>query len=715
MNYLQDARKLQKEGKLTEAIALYRKGIAFNPTFSWYYHHLGECLAEMGNLDEAIASYRQAIELDPNSATFYHKLGSTLATNRDFEAARIALISALKFNKNLDTVHYELGTIFTKQGLLNEAIASYENAIKINPNYREFYSRLGAVLSKQKKWGKAVAAYRRAIEINPSSFEDIYSLGKTLEKQEKFKQAIASYRQAIKLNPNIAALHQRLGNSLKKLRRPQGAIASYKRAIELDPKRVAVRRQLARTFQELGRLGPAIKAYRHLVEMDGNNPDNYYNLGLLLAKQNKISEAISCYLECIKIDANYKQFYQSLGDILKELGNLEAAEACYQEKLSEDLWEKLNLWAEKKDWEITSISDPNNNFTQIKIHPATEISFSPPKTLEAKIHHHLSDEKLISPETFVAVIPDGRVWEYKINFAVITSENKLLEEATRRKKYSEDLIMSSPKMPPVFKIDGTVAAILGPNNYFTWICQVIPQIELLRRSGIEMETIDKFAIHFSNKSFEKQTLNLVGIPQEKIVSLADNHHIQASKLIVPSPLVTQEPIHVRIPEWSYEFLKREFLAGKDLENIPKKRRIYISRAKAKIRQVANEKEVMEFLSQYGFESVVLESLPVVEQASLMAEAEAVISPHGAGLTNAIFCSPGTKLIEIFSPIYVVKTYWIISDRCQLDYYYMMGEKSFDDPQAKRLAKLPLDQRCRFKNIFVSIDSLKKTMEFAGLI
>lgn len=715
MNYLLEAKKLQKEGTLTEAIALYRKGIAFNPNFSWYYYHLGECLAEMGNLDEAIASYRQAIESNPNSAIFYYKLASTLVTNRDFEGATAALKSALKLNKNLDKTHYELGKVFSKQGLLNEAIFSYESAIKINPNSGDYYSRLGAVLSNKKKWGRAVVAYSQAVKINPSSFEDIYSLAKTLEKQNNFKQAIASYRRAIKLNPNIATVHQGLGNSLKKLNRPQQAIASYKRAIELDPKRVGVRRQLARTFQELGRVGSAIKAYRHLVEMDANNPENYYNLGLLLAKQNSISEAISCYLECIKIDANYKPVYQNLGNIVKELGHVEAAEACHQEKLSEDLWEKLNLWADKKDWEITSISDPNNNFTHIKIHPATKISFSPPKTLEAKIHHHLRDKKLISPETYVAVIPDGRVWEYKTNFVVITSENKLLQEATRRKRYPEDLIMSSPKMPPVFKYDGIVAAILGPNNYFTWICQVIPQIELLRRSGIDMETIDKFAIHFSEKSFQKQTLNLLGIPQEKIVSFADRHHIQASKLIVPSPLVTQEPIHVRIPEWSYEFLKREFLAGKDRENLPKKRRIYISRAKAKLRQVVNEKEVMEFLSQYGFESVVLESLPVVKQASLMSEAEAVISPHGAGLTNAIFCSPGTKLIEIFSPIYVVKTYWIISDRCQLDYYYMMGEKNFDDPQAKRLAKLPLDQRCRFKNIFVSIDRLAEMMKFAGLI
>lgn len=715
MNYLQAAKKLQQEGQLLTAIALYRKGIAVNPNFSWYYYYLGECLVKLEQLDGAIASYRQAIKINPQSFFFYYQLAEILIKKRLFSEAITSWQRLLYFQPNCHIAYYQLGQLFTKQGLLNKAVIAYEKAIKINSSHSDYYSKLGKLLSQQKKFAKAIIAYHQAISINPNSFENTYNLGKVLEKKGKFLEAITAYRQAIKLNPHIPIVHQRLGNIFQKLSNFKKAIASYRRAIKLDPKRIVVHRRLARLFQDNGRIKPAIIAYRYLIEMDGNNPENHCNLGLLLAQQQQFSKAISCYLETLKINPKYKPVYQNLSNTLKQLEHFEEAEICEKEQLSEELWQKLNLWAEKKDWQIVSISDVNNNFSHIKIHPAMETELSVPKTLEEKIHHHLTDKKLISPETFVAVIPNGLVWMYKLGFVVITPDNKLLKEASRRKKFPEDLIMSSPKMPPIFKIDGQVAAILGPNNYFTWICQVLPGVELLRRSGIDMNSIDKFAIHFSEKSFQKQTLNLLGIPEEKIVSFSQHHHIQGKKLIVTSPIMTEKPIHMRIPKWGYEFLRREFLVGKDVENTAKKKRLYISRSQAKVRQVVNEKEVIEFLSKYGFESVILESLPVAEQAFLMSQAEVVISPHGAGLTNTIFCNPGTKVIEVFSPLYVVKTYWVITNHCHLDYYYMMGEKHFDDPQAKSRAKLPLEQKCRFKNIFININYLAKVIKFAGLI
>ena len=124
---------------------------------------------------------------------------------------------------------------------------------------------------------------------------------------------------------------------------------------------------------------------------------------------------------------------------------------------------------------------------------------------------------------------------------------------------------------------------------------------------------------------------------------------------------------------------------------------------------------MEFLHKFGFQSVVLESLPISKQIDLLAKAEVVISPHGAGLTNIIFCSPGTKIIEIFSPIYVIRTYWVICNHCQLDYYYMLGESNFNDPKDRHLDSLPYRRKRGFKNIFVNINSLSQIMSVAGLI
>lgn len=89
----------------------------------------------------------------------------------------------------------------------------------------------------------------------------------------------------------------------------------------------------------------------------------------------------------------------------------------------------------------------------------------------------------------------------------------------------------------------------------------------------------------------------------------------------------------------------------------------------------------------------------------MAAAKVIISPHGAGLTNLVFCSPGTKLIEIFSPKYVNCLYWQISNFCDLQYYYLIGE-NYENNNSEQLLWKP--------DIIVNIDKLLQTIKLAKL-
>ena len=68
----------------------------------------------------------------------------------------------------------------------------------------------------------------------------------------------------------------------------------------------------------------------------------------------------------------------------------------------------------------------------------------------------------------------------------------------------------------------------------------------------------------------------------------------------------------------------------------------------------------------------LEELSLSAQIALFAGAEAVVAPHGAGLTNLIWCAPQTKVLEIFSPLYVNLCYWAIASVVDADYYYLLG-------------------------------------------
>ncbi|NOG52157.1 MAG: glycosyltransferase family 61 protein [Chloroflexi bacterium] len=81
------------------------------------------------------------------------------------------------------------------------------------------------------------------------------------------------------------------------------------------------------------------------------------------------------------------------------------------------------------------------------------------------------------------------------------------------------------------------------------------------------------------------------------------------------------------------------------------RRLYISRSKARRRRVLNESAVIALLAPLGFEAFTLEDLSVAEQVRLFAGAEAVVAPHGSGLTNLVF-GQGIKVIELHTPLQV---------------------------------------------------------------
>jgi capsular polysaccharide biosynthesis protein len=126
--------------------------------------------------------------------------------------------------------------------------------------------------------------------------------------------------------------------------------------------------------------------------------------------------------------------------------------------------------------------------------------------------------------------------------------------------------------------------------------------------------------------------------------------------------------------WMCDFLGATFLrknAGGKAGAIG--RRLYVSRGLAFYRRVLNEADVIQLLRRHGFEEVQFEQLCLREQAESMATCEAIVAPHGAGLSNIVFCSPGTKVIEIFSPELVTGFFWKLSNQMNLDYYYILGK------------------------------------------
>lgn len=105
----------------------------------------------------------------------------------------------------------------------------------------------------------------------------------------------------------------------------------------------------------------------------------------------------------------------------------------------------------------------------------------------------------------------------------------------------------------------------------------------------------------------------------------------------------------------------ELMRHFDVEDKKLPKRIYISRGDTPNRRVSNESEVISLVSKYGFEPVTLTEYSVREQISLFNNVEYVVAPHGAGLTNLIFCKKEASVIELLQDNYLN---WCFKFLCQ---------------------------------------------------
>ena len=209
------------------------------------------------------------------------------------------------------------------------------------------------------------------------------------------------------------------------------------------------------------------------------------------------------------------------------------------------------------------------------------------------------------------------------------------------------------------------------------------------------DTIDHFLIGEGCHAI-RESLRLLGIEESKLVVTRRDSHFVCDLLVVPS----FHGAPGNMPPWAIEFLREQFLGSSSL---PKsRRRIYVSRSKASGRKIANEEEILPILTSRGFVCSELEEMSLSAQIELFSKAEAVVAPHGAGLTNLVWCAPHTKVLEIFSPLYVNFCYWAIASVTQADYYYLLGN-------AEGVVNDVYDARYFLEDILVDPIALQKTL------
>lgn len=295
---------------------------------------------------------------------------------------------------------------------------------------------------------------------------------------------------------------------------------------------------------------------------------------------------------------------------------------------------------------------------------------------------------------FVTILPGGRVWGD--SGTVVTKDGQLLEEVAYEfgKNPDENSFFSAKAKGPE-RIKGRVAVLsTAGGGYFHWMTGVMPRLHLIEKSGIKLESIDTFIIDHGGYGFQEEAIKAFGIGASRIIESNRTSYFEAEELIVPS--LAWHKHHM--PPWSCNVVRKTFL---DTEVRRKDKRLLLSREDARERRISNSREVLKCLEEQGFEKIIPGEMTIKEQARAFSVAEVIVSPHGAGLTNILFAPPGTKVIEIFSPHYIEKCFWILASQLELEYGFILGEST---PRIQEYGKR--------EDIRVDINKLKKVLEGA---
>jgi pilus assembly protein FimV len=288
----QDAERLEKEGKLDKAIALYRQITDENPRdwntinkvgdlyaklnrtreASEEYAKVADFYARDGFLLKAIALWKKINRLDPtaldpylNLADLYAKqglmmeakgqyqivvdeyikrgrardAGDVLKKMADIDPSDLKIQSKLadlyiregSTSKAID-VHVGIAEELTKKGHLNEAVQVLEKGLKIDSKNLKLRGEIARVHLVQKNYEKAAQQLEEIVQRAPDDVQMLFRLGEAYLGSKKIEEAEAIFKRLLEINPDDGESRMQMGRVFLMQGRPDDAFEQFKPVVD---------------------------------------------------------------------------------------------------------------------------------------------------------------------------------------------------------------------------------------------------------------------------------------------------------------------------------------------------------------------------------------------------------------------------------------------------------------------------------------------------
>jgi capsular polysaccharide biosynthesis protein len=214
------------------------------------------------------------------------------------------------------------------------------------------------------------------------------------------------------------------------------------------------------------------------------------------------------------------------------------------------------------------------------------------------------------------------------------------------------------------------------HGYFHWLTEALTRIEMARLSSVEGEVL--LPAEYRKFSFIGQSLDYLRIPYQYLPA---RRLAAVRELVLPSSEIVTGNFNCFL----LGSLAARFRLAAQSELTSSQvggRRVWVSRARANKRKIANEEELRPILAANGFEVVNLEGRTFSEQVKLFRHTSIIAGLHGAGLTNMLFMPTGANVVEIRRRGDTHSNcYYSMASSLKLNYYYLLADPLSADHHA----------------------------------
>ena len=279
-----------------------------------------------------------------------------------------------------------------------------------------------------------------------------------------------------------------------------------------------------------------------------------------------------------------------------------------------------------------------NSTTTEAMHYAPHMVDAPPLTLE-----HLVDQFWF-PKLGLLVSKGGIVWRHSFlgpfQPGFLASVKEIVDlpgpDGTPRPLFFPDRLADAPRIAG----ERLLVANSEQPNYGHYLLDMVPLLHLGARMRAPMLT-------WALRPWQRTLIARLDVPAGLIEEIRPPRPVLVEHAIVSNRMNghSSQNVHPQHRE-SFDLILANVRKAMPAYESP--RRVVICRSLANSRNIRNRAEMIAALEPLGFVAIQPEKLSFDQQALIFAQADVIVTEFGAAMSNAMFCRPGTQLVEIIA-------------------------------------------------------------------